>query len=142
MTNIETKILIEAPAVEVWRVLINFEEMPRWNPFITAISGSPVPGERLTVTIAPPGQRKMTFNPYVLAVTPKREFRWLSAFIGRWLFTGEHYFLLERPPGPNPAHAWRTLFRAVGADNHARRDAGRHAKGICRHERGAERKSE
>jgi uncharacterized cupin superfamily protein len=95
MTNIETEILIGAPPGEVWRVLTGFEQMAGWNPFITAISGSLIPGARLTVTVAPPGLRTMTFKPFILAVTPERELRWLGAFIGRWLFAGEHYFLLE-----------------------------------------------
>jgi len=95
MTSIETGILVDAPASKVWSILTDFAEMPTWNPFIRAISGSLIPGERLIVTIAPPGQRAMTFQPTVLAATPGREFRWLGAFIGRWLFAGEHYFLLD-----------------------------------------------
>ena len=95
MTNIETGILIEASVGKVWSVLTEFGEMPTWNPFIRAISGPLIPGERLTVAIAPPGQREMTFKPTVLVATPGRELRWVGTFMGRWLFAGEHYFLLE-----------------------------------------------
>lgn len=103
MTNIETHILIEAPVDKVWSVLTDFAEMPTWNPFIPAISGSLMPGGRLTVAIAPPGQRGMTFKPTVLAVTPGSEFRWIGTFMGRGLFAGEHYFLLEEV-GPRQTH--------------------------------------
>lgn len=95
MTHIETQVLIDAPIGEVWRILTGFAEMPRWNPFITAISGSLAPDERLTVTIAPAGGREMTFKPVILVATPGRELRWLGVFGSRWLFAGEHYFLLD-----------------------------------------------
>jgi hypothetical protein len=37
----------------------------------------------------------MTFAPTVLAATPDRELRWLGTVASRWIFAGEHYFLLN-----------------------------------------------
>lgn len=99
MPTIETQIVIEAPASKVWGILIDFPAMPAWNPFIRKISGSPTPGGRLTVQIEPPGQSAMTFKPTVLVASPDAELRWLGTVLGRWVFAGEHYFILE-PTGP------------------------------------------
>ena len=93
--TIETQIAIKASPSKVWSVLTDFSAMPSWNPFITAISGDVLPGSRLSVTIAPSGQSGMTFTPTVLAATPDRELRWLGTVANRWIFAGEHYFLLN-----------------------------------------------
>lgn len=99
MPTIETQIVIEAPASKVWAILTDFPAMPAWNPFIRKISGSPTPGGHLTVQIEPPGQSAMTFKPTVLVAAPDAELRWLGTVMGRWIFAGEHYFILE-PIGP------------------------------------------
>jgi hypothetical protein len=98
--QIETEIDINAPAAKVWAVLTDFAKMPLWNPFITAITGRPAPGERLAVTIHPPGKSAVTLHPTLLAVRPERELRWLGHFIVSGIFDGEHYFLLD-PLGDN-----------------------------------------
>jgi hypothetical protein len=97
--EIETRIEIDAPPERVWSVLTDFPRMGSWNPFIRSISGSPVPGERLSVHIAPPGKRGMRFNPTVVAADAPRELRWLGHLLRHGLFDGEHYFLLERTGG-------------------------------------------
>jgi hypothetical protein len=99
MTTIETHVIIEAPASRVWAILTDFPAMATWNPFIRAISGSLAVGDSLSVQMAPPGQSAMTFKPTVLVASPERELRWLGALMSRWIFAGEHYFVLE-PVGP------------------------------------------
>jgi hypothetical protein len=93
--QIETAIDINAPAAKVWAVLTDFPKMPLWNPFIIAITGKPAAGERLSITIRPPGKSGMTLHPTLLAVQPERELRWLGRFIISGIFDGEHYFLLD-----------------------------------------------
>jgi len=96
MANIETQVAINAPASKVWAILTDFAAMQAWNPFIRSISGSPSPGGRLSVQIALPGQAAMTFNPTVLVASPERELRWRGTLMGRWIFAGEHYFVLDQ----------------------------------------------
>jgi hypothetical protein len=93
--QIETEIDINAPAAKVWAVLTDFARMGLWNPFITSIAGKAAAGERLTVTIRPPGKSAITLHPTLLAVRPERELRWLGHFIVSGIFDGEHYFLLD-----------------------------------------------
>jgi hypothetical protein len=93
--HIETTIEIDAPAARVWELLTDFERMPSWNPFITAISGDLRQGGHLSVRIAPPGKTPMRFAPVILSVRPDRELRWRGSVLVGGVFDGEHYFLLE-----------------------------------------------
>jgi hypothetical protein len=52
-------------------------------------------GARLSVEIAPPGGRAMTFRPTVIAVETERELRWLGHLLVPGLLDGEHSFRLE-----------------------------------------------
>ena len=115
MKTIETQIVIEAPPSKVWGILTDFPAMSAWNPFMPTISGSPVPGETLIVQIAPPGQASMTFKPTVLVAKPERELRWLGTFMGRWMFAGEHYFVLdELGPGTTRLTQGERFFGLLG----------------------------
>lgn len=96
MITIETQITVEASPTKIWGILTDFSAMSAWNPFIRTISGSLAPGESLSVRIAPPGQAAMTFEPTVLVSEPERELRWVGAVMARWIFAGEHYFVLDR----------------------------------------------
>jgi hypothetical protein len=98
MKAFEKHILIKATPSKVWGILTDFARMPHWNPFITAVSGTAAPGAWLSVTIAPPGKSAMTFNPRVVVAVPDRELRWVGTVASRWIFAGEHYFLLDRTP--------------------------------------------
>ena len=74
---------------------MNFDNYPKWNPFITSISGKPKSGSRLTVSINPPGGKGMTFKPNILTLEANKEFRWKGKLGINGIFDGEHYFILE-----------------------------------------------
>ena len=95
MKNIQTEILINTNITKIWDVLMNFDSYPKWNPFITSISGEPKLGNRLTVSISPPGGKAMTFKPYILNLESNKEFRWKGKLGINGIFDGEHYFILE-----------------------------------------------
>jgi hypothetical protein len=94
MKNIQTEILINTDITKVWDVLMNFDNYPKWNPFITSISGERKLGSRLTVSIKPPGGKGMTFKPRVLAFEINKELRWLGHLLFTGFFDGEHKFEL------------------------------------------------
>src|SRR3979409_25578 len=100
MFEIVSDIEIAAPPSRVWAALTDFTSSPDWNPFVRHIEGEPRKGERLRVTIAPPGGRQMTFTPTVLAAETTQELRWLGRFLLPGIFDGEQYFKIEAlPPG-------------------------------------------
>ncbi|MBE0656035.1 MAG: SRPBCC domain-containing protein [Bryobacteraceae bacterium] len=95
MHEVVTELIIDAPAQRVWTVLTSFAEHPAWNPFVRRIEGQAVTGNKLNVSIQPPGGRGMTFSPVVLKADPNRELRWLGRFLLPGIFDGEHYFIIE-----------------------------------------------
>lgn len=94
MKRIETEILIEADPEKVWSILTDFENHPKWNPFIKAITGEKEIGKKLTVSIKPPGGNGMTFKPIVTSFKENLEFSWKGTLGFQGIFDGEHYFQL------------------------------------------------
>lgn len=78
-----------------WAILTDLPGHASWDPFITAISGSLVPGQKLNVTIHPPGNRPTSFKPTVKSVVEDRELAWLGRLVMPGLFDGAHRFTLE-----------------------------------------------
>ena len=79
--EIKTQILINATSDKVWAVLTDFQNHPTWNPFIKNITGEPKVGSQITISIAPPDGKGMTFKPKVLAFEHNKEFRWLGKLL-------------------------------------------------------------
>jgi hypothetical protein len=96
--NISHTIEIDAPPEAVWRQLADTGAYADWNPFVRRIDGRLEESARLRVEIEPPGGRRMTFKPTVLAARPGRELRWLGRLLLPGLFDGEHSFSLEPLP--------------------------------------------
>jgi hypothetical protein len=93
--ELRTEILINAPPERVWAILSNAGAYSEWNPFITELVGELREGALLRVTLAPPEGSEQTFHPVLLKVDPGRELRWRGKLGFSWLFSGEHFFLLE-----------------------------------------------
>ena len=95
MLEIITTIDIDAPPERVWAQLTNFSAHSAWNPFITRLEGSARVGERLAITVQPPGGTAMSFKPTVLRADPDSELRWLGRLVLPGVFDGEHFFTIE-----------------------------------------------
>lgn len=101
MNRIETSIIINAPAEQVWDIFTKFSEYPKWSSFIEQVEGDLIEGSTIHVYLKPPGRKKSTkFTPKILLLRPNFEFRWLGKLGGiGLLFTGEHYFKFEEHNG-------------------------------------------
>ena len=98
MRTIRTTIDLDVTPELAWQVLTDFDAHADWNPFMTSIAGTATPGTRLTVDLAPPGGRRMTFRPRVTAAEPSRLLEWLGTLGVPGLFDGRHRFQLEPLP--------------------------------------------
>ena len=96
---ITTHLTVRAPVGDLWETLTNLADYRTWNPFITAAAGTLRVGERLTLSIQPPGGRAMTFRPWVTAVEPHHYVEWLGRLALPGIFDGRHSFLLTPMPG-------------------------------------------
>lgn len=96
MVELNTELVIEASAAEVWQVLTNFADYPVWNPFIHRIKGEPALGAVLEIHIHPLGEGDRRFQPTITRLEPDRELHWQGAYWGLpGLFDGLHIFIIE-----------------------------------------------
>jgi hypothetical protein len=102
---ITTHLTLNTPVERVWRTLTTLDEYHHWNPFITSAAGVLEVGERLDITIQPPGARPMRFKPWVTAVDPHRYVEWLGRLVVPGIFDGRHSFTLT------PLTGGRTLLQ-------------------------------
>ncbi|MCK5633360.1 SRPBCC domain-containing protein [bacterium] len=94
MKQIFTGIEINAPVEKVWAVLTNFEEYPKWNPFIKLVDGEIKEGSVFKVTLEQPDSKPMVFKPKCLKFEKNKEFKWLGHLYIPGIFDGEHSFEL------------------------------------------------
>ena len=95
MKKLHSEILIEASPTEVWTVLTDFARYADWNPFVVNVTGTPEEGERLSVTLSPPGGRRITFKPVVTEVASGQVLEWWGHLGVRGIFDGRHRFELH-----------------------------------------------
>ncbi|MBL1407858.1 SRPBCC domain-containing protein [Sphingobacterium faecale] len=93
--NIETSILIHAPAEAVWTVLSDFSQYGLWSPTIRKFGNIPQVGKRTKVLLQQPNGSSITMNPIFLKLDKDRELRWKGKLFINGVFDGEHYFILE-----------------------------------------------
>ena len=132
---ITTHLLLNATVDRVWQTLTDLAGYHQWNPFITAAAGTIKIGERLDLTIRPPGSRAMTFTPWVTAVEQHHYIEWLGRLALPGIFDGRHSFTLTpRARWPHPAPTVGDLLRCP--DPVRRVHARPHPCRVRRHERG------
>ncbi|MDX1629072.1 MAG: SRPBCC domain-containing protein [Fulvivirga sp.] len=95
MRELRTEIKINASAESIWKILMDFDRYPEWNPFILSIIGRPKLRERLKVTIKPAGSKPMVFKPKVTMHKANERFAWLGHLLMIGLFDGHHIFEIE-----------------------------------------------
>ncbi len=97
MREIRTTTEINAPAERVWKLLSDFEGWGDWNPVIPRVRGRLEAGAPVDIQLAM-GKRRLPIKCTLLRAEPDQELRWRgprSKAQGR-LFSGEHYFSLEK----------------------------------------------
>lgn len=90
--QIHSEILIHCSPKKVWDLLMDFENYPKWNPFIRSIEGNLKLGEKLKVKISADEKSSMKFNPIVMSLRENEEFSWLGKLGFKGIFDGLHKF--------------------------------------------------
>jgi hypothetical protein len=90
-----SEIVINTTPENVWKVIMDFENYPTWNPFIKSIKGNPTVTKNIEVVIQPTSKKPMQFRPKVLVCNPHKEFRWIGKLVLKHIFDGEHIFILK-----------------------------------------------
>lgn len=95
MRELRTEIIIQAPIEEVWKILMDFDRYPEWNPFVISILGKAKLRERLKVTLLNPNGKPTTFQPKVTLLKEHQVFGWLGSLWIVGLFDGHHTFEMQ-----------------------------------------------
>lgn len=64
------------------------------DPFIKFIKGEIKVGNKITLTIAPPEAKAMTFKPKIITYEKNKKLSWLGQLLFAGIFDGEHKFEL------------------------------------------------
>lgn len=97
--EIRTEIPIRATAERVWSILTDLASYPRWNPFVTEITGELRVGGRLTVRLRTANGRTLRFRPRVVRLESGEALGWQGRLGLPGLFDGEHSFSIVPAPG-------------------------------------------
>ena len=95
MRDIVTAIEINASPERVWQVLTGFPSYAQWNPVVRQIQGEAIPGSRLRVRVRFLDGLNVSFRPTVIIAEGGRKLMWRGRVLFSWLFTGEHFFIIE-----------------------------------------------
>ncbi|MFD1294981.1 SRPBCC family protein [Lutibacter holmesii] len=87
--QIHTSITINASKEKIWKILTDFDNYSKWNPFIKSVTGEVKTGNKIKIEL-----QGMTFKPVVLTFTKNNELKWLGHFWFKGIFDGEHKFKL------------------------------------------------
>jgi len=96
--TVETEIVIDAPVEEIWKVLIEGDAYPNWNPFINKVSDDIYEGNKLKMTLSPEFSSEGEVEIKVGQLWFGKTMVWISRPLMTDLLSGRHYFKTEEMP--------------------------------------------
>lgn len=99
MKRVDSEIEIPASPEQVWSVLADIRNWPRWNRVMPRLEGELAEGRVVELELAVPGRRTSRRKPRLVRVADNRELRWRDQVLARQVFASEHWFTLEPTPG-------------------------------------------
>lgn len=73
---IDTSIIIEASAEQVWNFLTDFENYSNWNPFIKSINGQAHLNEKVEIEVHPPASSPIVISPIITHYIESKKLCW------------------------------------------------------------------
>lgn len=113
LQEIRTEVIIKASTSRIWKILMEFDKYPEWNPFIKSINGHPKTGNKISARLEAPDTFGMTINPRIVSIVNEKEFRWLGHLLIPGLFDGEHIFELLDNKNGTTTFIQREKFRGI-----------------------------
>lgn len=95
MTLLTSEIAIDAPSDVVWRVLVDFDSYPDWNPVEIEAKGVAAVGAAFEHTGKLPGRKPRTFKARIIEATLGRALAWKGHIVVPGLFDVRHHFEIE-----------------------------------------------
>ena len=108
---INERVVIDAMAPEVWKVLTDLPDYPHWNPFLPHAQGEVRTGAHIRFTMRPPHRRALRFNFKVTRVVPDQDLRMEYIPFTRGYLDREWDILVQSIGRTQTAVTQRMLFR-------------------------------
>lgn len=80
--RIEHRIGVQTPREPIWEMILDINGWSRWNPLYTQASGKVGFDEKLTLTVAIPGEAPREIRPTVVDWTPNEQIIWRLSMLG------------------------------------------------------------
>jgi len=96
MKELKTSIIINATPEKVWKVFLDFDSHPSWNPYIVKIEGKAVVGEELDISLKNLSGKIFHFTPKIVEFIPNQKLEWYGHLFVRGIFSGNHCFEVEK----------------------------------------------
>lgn len=111
--EVTSQIEIEAAPDAVWRVLVDFADYEKWNPFIRRAGGRAEVGKEVRVRVQPSLPIPLRLRAKVTVSEHALELRWFGHTIAPWVGAGDHVFQLERLGPSRTRFTQREVFTGV-----------------------------
>lgn len=119
-TKLERRIGIQAPDEIVWEILSDIPGWAAWNPMYPKARGEIRIGQRWTLELALPGQKRRTIHPVILDWAPYDHIHWRLDSLGGWVRT-VRYLEIEKMGAENIIFSNGELFDGLLGRAAARR---------------------
>ena len=92
--KVEYRVGVPVPAELIWEILSDVERWPEWTTIYPKAKGVIGYGEKLTLTLALPGQKPLTIEPRILDGAPNEAIHWRLPIFGGF-GRAVHYLEIE-----------------------------------------------
>jgi uncharacterized protein YndB with AHSA1/START domain len=99
---------IHASPAQVWSLMTNAADFPRWNSTIKSISGKIAPGETIKLTAAVAPDR--VFNLAIVEFTPQKKMVWSE---GNLMFKGVRTYTFQEQPDKTTVFAMAEVYTGL-----------------------------
>lgn len=96
MQEVKTEIEINAPALEVWNILMDFKHWKDWSPIINDANGEASINSQLAITMNGKNEKAgPKYKPTITYMEEAKFFQWRAKMIATFLFTNYKVFELQ-----------------------------------------------
>lgn len=99
-----TELFIEAEPEEIWAVITDADNYPRWNAVIVEAKGEYALGSKIRNAVAEPGKKPAKITSVVEVYDPPYHLNQFGGYMG--IITFDHHYELERVDGGTKVKQW------------------------------------
>lgn len=93
--QVYTEIIINSSKEKVWKALLDFQNYPTWNTFITKIEGNSDLGGQVKFRLALPVGFPLELERIICRNVPNKVLAWNGYMVARGLFEATYIFEIE-----------------------------------------------